>query len=288
MAIKKNFFLVLFFLPILFIYGVLVGQYEIFPFSIVRNTKRIFVPEKSIDRNNQNLSSLKEIDAENIYMPKIFLTYGQSNSANHGQIGYEVTKDIFMFYGGKIYEYKDPTIGATGNSGSVWGRVGDKLVEQGLSESIIFASSGVGGSSIKKLTYGKNFDFFISQVKSLQNKFHRIDGILFHQGESNHFLNKGSKNYKKDFESFLINLRKYTKAPIYLSQASICDSRTDPKLINIQNELIKKHKLLLRGPNSDLINSPKDRLPDNCHFSEEGYELLSDLWVESIKLNSED
>ena len=94
---------------------------------------------------------------------------------------------------GKIYKYKDPVIGAGGMSGSVWGKVGDGLIEDLGYDSVVFASVGVGGASLKELVYGSNFDFFKNKLIELKNVFSEIDGILFQQGETNHYQNKDQK-----------------------------------------------------------------------------------------------
>ena len=117
----------------------------------------------------------------------------------------------------------------------------------------------------------------------LKNVFGRIDAVLFHQGESNHNNNQGSLNYRNDFIYFLSNLRKYTDASIYLSRASICDSSSDKELIKIQNDIIENFDNVLSGPNTDLINNPKFRLPDKCHFSDAGLDYFADLWVEALE-----
>ena len=63
---------------------------------------------------------------------------------------------------------------------------------------------------------------------------------------------------------------------------SICNN-SDKKLLSIQNQIIKKYLNVLRGPNIDLLNDKKFRLPDKCHFSLMGFEELSKLWVEALK-----
>jgi hypothetical protein len=193
-----------------------------------------------------------------------------------------------MFFEGKTFKYKDPALGGTGGNGSVWGRVGDKLIESGSGDHIIFAVSGWGGSSIHELAYGHQFNFLKDQILSIKNKYGKVDGILFHQGESNHIQFKGSIDYERDFLSMSEKIRELTDAPIFLSQTSICDSQSDVDLILIQNKIIESYKGILRGPNSDLIDAnSKFRLPDRCHFSSAGLDKLSSMWVDAILNKSE-
>ena len=58
--------------------------------------------------------------------------------------------------------------------------------------------------------------------------------------------------------------------------------KTDPKLLANQNKIIVTMEGVFRGPNTDLLNDPKYRLPDRCHFSMLGFDRFSDLWVSRI------
>lgn len=159
---------------------------------------------------------------------------------------------------------------------------------------MFFTTTGWGGASIEELTYRHQYDFFQSQLQMTLNRFGKIDGILFHQGKSNHSSNhkseygKGSsESYKKDSLILVQKVRGVTDAPIYLSQASLCKSSSDKILLDIQDEIIREEQGVLRGPNSDLLDDRRYRLPDYCHFSSAGLDELSKMWVESIIKSSE-
>ena len=219
--------------------------------------------------------------------PLIFMTYGQSNSVNQSEKGYETVEDVYMFLDGRTYKYQDPALGGTGGNGSVWGRVGDQLIQNNITNKVVFVNTGWSGASIHNLTYNHQYVFFEEQLKSVLETFGRIDGILFHQGETNHQRQSGSDGYNNDFLTLLTNIRKLTDAPVYLSQVSLCQSKSDKTLLQIQDTLIKKNKGIFRGPNSDILSDPKFRLPDYCHFSLEGLDELSKMWFESIVNKSE-
>ena len=220
--------------------------------------------------------------------PLVFVTYGQSNSVNSSQIGYETSENVYMFYDGKTFNYQDPSIGGTGQNGSVWARVGDQLIQKKLTRSVVFAVSGWGGATIEQLTYEHQYSFFQKQLVDVMDEYGKIDGILFHQGESNHSRLFGSTEYESDFMTLVSKIRKLSDAPIYLSQVSLCQSEPDEALLEIQNQIIIKNSGVLRGPNSDVISEPKYRLPDYCHFSSAGLDELSSMWVQSIMSSSEE
>jgi len=218
----------------------------------------------------------------------VYITYGQSNSENSGELGYDVINEVYQFFNDTIYEYEDPSLGGTGSKGSVWGMVGDKLINNGVHDKVIFSMTGWGGKTLKELNSDCLYLYFVTQYHHLHKKFGKVDGILFHQGESNHKSLSGHQNYNKEFILFLQNLKRNgINSPLYLSQVSYCNNEIDDELLRIQNTLVKEINCVYKGPNTDLLIDSQYRLPDNCHFSMLGFEKFSDMWVESIINKSE-
>ena len=262
--------------------GIATGHYRFFPFSLIFKMKE----ELSIEGNskrNFDVSSLRNLEVPITDRSGIYLTYGQSNSVNHGQIGYEVKSKVYQFLDGNLYLYEDPSLGGTGDGGSVWGMVGDKLIKNNFHDKVIFSNNGWGGRKMEELNKPPYLDYLIQSYKELIDKYGRVDAILFHQGEINHSDKFGNKYYYEDFKVFVQKLKDNgIEIPIYLSRTSICDTRSDETLINIQNQIISNMDIVLEGPNTDLLSEKKYRLPDNCHFSQLGFEKFSDQWFNSI------
>ncbi|MFK8029013.1 MAG: sialate O-acetylesterase [Gammaproteobacteria bacterium] len=273
---------------VFYAYGIATVTLKIFPYHQIQTVKNQWL-RKSLPLIGRysDTSGLTRVPTAQVLEPLVFVTYGQSNSINAGQLGYETSNAVYMFLNGSTYKYQDPAVGGTGTNGSVWGRVGDRLVEKGYGRSIVFVSTGWGGASIKDLTFDHPFEFFEKQVKSVISEYGKIDGILFHQGESNHRLDQGSSDYKRDFLTLYTHIETLTDAPVYLSQASICRVGTDETLLDIQDRLIIDNQGILRGPNSDQLSDPKYRLPDYCHFSSAGLDEFAKLWVTAIMKESE-
>jgi len=214
----------------------------------------------------------------------IFLTYGQSNAANASNFKYKTTHHVYEFWNENLYEYIEPSLGASGNGGSVWGLVGDKLIEADIADKVVFMNAAVAGASMEELAY-KEFGFstdLINRYKKIKEELKTVDAILIHQGESN--INDSS-GYENAFNSLKSELLSISSAPIILANASYCNGVSDDKLKKIQDTVISKNKEVYRGPNSDKILS--NFRYDDCHFNKEGLESLSDFWVDSI-LNSLD
>ena len=218
----------------------------------------------------------------------VFMVYGQSNSASYGERGYFVTKPVFMMHRGEAYRYRDPAVGATGRGGSVWGMVGDQLIDRTDTSEVYFSLSGFGNKSIAELTRGPFLDYFKTQLQMTKNTLGKIDGILIFHGESNHKARSGSSDYARDFKLLEKEIRTISSAPIFLSQTSYCgDEESDSQLLEIQEDLAINMKGVMRGPNTDQLIDSRFRGPDKCHFSKEGFKELAELWVFSILNASE-
>lgn len=264
-----------------YMFGIATGHYQLFPFDLLFNIKQEIGITHS--KRNFDVSSLQEVEIDISNKTGIYLTYGQSNAVNHGQIGYDVKNEVYQFLDNAAYIYEDPSLGGTGNGGSVWGMLGDKLIERGVHNKVIFSNNGWQGKSIEELKKPPYFTYLTENYQQLKTKYGRVDAILFHQGEINHKSKRGNENYYSDFKDFLRNLKDQgIELPIYLSRASICNTESDSALINIQNRIIEDFDFVFKGPNTDLLSEKKYRLPDYCHFSMLGYEEFSDMWVELL------
>jgi hypothetical protein len=71
--------------------------------------------------------------------PAVFVIAGQSNAANHGEGRFTAGNNVFNFnlFDGQLYHAADPLLGATGNDGSPWCLLGDRLVAAGFASSIV-------------------------------------------------------------------------------------------------------------------------------------------------------
>ena len=277
------------FAAISFVFGMSSGHYKHFPFGLIysiKNNIQFVEPITSYNGRNFNITELDTKDINISDDTGIYLTYGQSNSTNGGELGYIVRNEVYQFILGSTFDYKDPSLGVNGDGGSVWGMVGDKLIESEFHNKVIFANSGYGGKRMTDLKEGGYFNFLVFNYIQLMKKYGRVDGILFHQGESDN-NSEGIKNYYNDFSEFISNLNKNgIVVPVYLSRASLCSKNhpTNGSLIKIQNQLIIDFDIIREGPNTDLLSSRSYRLEDYCHFSLEGYDKFSDMWVESLTI----
>ena len=284
---KKNiFFIIVFFSLSSFLIGLSTGRYQHFPYNFLYYLYNGYPVGGNFKPGgrNFNIDYYDQLDVDLNKKTAIFITYGQSNAANDGQLGYVVKNDVFQYVIGESFVYKDPSLGATGFGGSVWGMLGDKLIQNGYYDQVIFSNCGWSGKRIEELKEGHYFEYLSKNFLSLEKKYGRVDGVLFHQGEANNSI-EGVKNYYKDFYEFILKLKSIgINVPVFLSRASVCgiDRPSNKTLLNIQNKLIADLDNVKKGPNTDLIIGKEFRL-DGCHFTIKGYEVYSDLWFECLK-----
>lgn len=264
-----------------FLLGVLSGLNKGFPVNILFKYWDGGVYRLWEGRNFQP-AIYEEVDLVVSSKTGVYITYGQSNSNNSGVLETRTFKNTFMSLNQKSYKYKNPSLGGSGYGGSVWGYVGEKLVSKGFHDKVIFSNAGWDGHSIHSLNSGYAFNFFVKAYEDLKNKYGRVDGILFHQGESDNKLDLESK-YTHGFEKFLLSLEKnQISSNIYLSRASYCPGQpSSKKIIDQQNNLIKVYDFIYPGPQTDKLGADY-RIKNDCHFDIIGLEKFSDMWVNSL------
>lgn len=149
----------------------------------------------------------------------------------------------------------------------------------------MFATYGRGGYPIEWLTNGTAAYFrFLKNLKNMIQLFGKVDGILFHQGESNNNLNDvaSAEKYKSEFRMLLFNLLdEGIDTPVYISRVSVCNSPSDTELLRVQSELAEEFSNARYGPNTDLLASVY-RTSDKCHFSRLGKMKVAEMWYEYL------
>lgn len=217
---------------------------------------------------------------------KVYVTYGQSNATNAGALEHQPEGSVYMVFRGRAYPFIDPALGGTGPGGSVWGRLGERLLSNG-EKATFFATAGYGGASMQELAAAPHVDHLIAELRATKKTLGHIDGVLIHQGETNNRAMRGPANYRAAFDDLLAQIRTVTDAPVYLSQATICGNDSDRRLLALQDRIIRDTPGVLRGPNTDRLVAPGDRLPDGCHFSAQGLDRFATLWDKALAQASE-
>lgn len=274
-----------------FAWGVVAMRWRVFPYAVLEAIRLRTLPPtdprtRFVDAESRTPAPLS---AEAKAKTAVFVTFGQSNAANAGQFGYQPGPGVLNFFDGQTYRYEDPALGANGRAGSVWGRVGDRLIAEGMYEHVSFTLTAIGGRAMSQLRSGGLYDYFLEAYRDTEAHFGRVDAILIHQGEANH-TRKSFEDYQFQFRALMAQLeRDGVTAPLYLSRTTVCGfGGVDEELQAIKEALIHEYPGVLRGPNTDTLIDPALRAPDGCHFSAAGLDAFADLWLESLKAASEE
>ncbi|MFA6448665.1 MAG: sialate O-acetylesterase [bacterium] len=233
----------------------------------------------------------KKVSCKNILGPRtmVALVYGQSNSANSGGSKYTPKRDVYVYYEGKCYTAADPLYGPNGNGGTVWSRLGDKLIDAGLYDKVLLVAVGVGGTNMARWTPdGDLYPRVLDAIKSLDSKGIKITHILWHQGESDNGMHTTKDAYKNMFMAMLNDIRKHgVDAPIYVAVATRCQSLPEGfEIQQAQRELVNTSLKIYPGAYSDGLLSIDDR-HDACHFSDTGLDKHATLWLNAIKFSGQ-
>ena len=233
----------------------------------------------------------KKVSCEKILGSRtmVALTFGQSNSANSSPDKYTPKHDVYVFYHGNCYKGMDPLPGASGSGGSVWPHLGDKLIEAGLYDKVLFIAAGVGGTPMKRWQpSGDLYPRVLDAIKSLDSKKIKITHIFWHQGEADNGMHTTSAEYKKMFMAMVEDIRKHgVDAPVYVAVATRCGAMPPGYEIQIaQRELVNPALKIFAGAYSDEILSIDDR-PDSCHFTGSGLDKHATLWLNAIKYSGQ-
>jgi Carbohydrate esterase, sialic acid-specific acetylesterase len=221
----------------------------------------------------------------------VILSFGQSNAANDGAARYVSRQAVHVFnlFDMNYYKAVDPLPGATNSGGSVWGRLGDKMIESGQFRSVLFVPIAVGASYIQDWTPPDGYcyrrlQFALTRLKRVGI---RIDMLCWHQGEAdaNH-RTTSAEEYKSGFRRLVKRIRAAgCEAPIYVAIASLCENDPHPhqnreQIRLAQQQLVAISEGLLPGPDTDRFDD--DYRSDGCHFSESGLDAVAQAWLESI------
>jgi hypothetical protein len=218
----------------------------------------------------------------------VVLAFGQSNSANFGRPRYQPDGAVFSFYQGHCYRAEDPMPGAGGSGGSVWTRLGERIIGQSLARTVIFATIGFGGSQIARWSTGGDLHTrLLDTTAALKTAGLAPTHLFWHQGEADGARGTNAATYQNAFLDMLDSLRRHgVNAPIYVAVATYCHGQGSTELQQAQRGLVNPAAQIYPGPDTDALTTVRLRY-DDCHFSEVGLSEHAEAWLRSLRANPE-
>ncbi|MGE3771987.1 MAG: sialate O-acetylesterase [Gammaproteobacteria bacterium] len=213
----------------------------------------------------------------------VALTFGQSNAANTVQGRHAARDGVVWFHEGRCYAAADPLPGATGTGGSVWSRLGDRLLDSGRYRRVLFAGVAENGSELARWEPGGDLHARLSAALAAL----RVAGLtpthlLWHQGEQDMRLGTAPERYRDGFRALVDAIRAQgVAAPVFVARATYCNGDDSPLLRAAQQALIEPARGIYAGPDTDGLRGPAWRR-DDCHFTAAGAERHAELWRDAL------
>jgi hypothetical protein len=220
----------------------------------------------------------------------VILTFGQSNAANSCEERYTPRGAVHVFHAFdmKFYRAIDPLAGASDDGGSVWGRLGDRLIDAGFARSVLFVPIAFGATYVEDWAPGgQYYRRLVFALHRLKRAGIAVDMLCWHQGEANaNHTPMTAEEYRDRFRAMLRGVREAgVKAPVYVALATLCEDGPHPfqnstQIRLGQKKLVSIWNRVMPGPDTDQIGLAHRR--DGCHFAASGQELAAQAWFRAI------
>ena len=231
---------------------------------------------------------LGEVKIAKVGVGDVFITAGQSNSANYGKPRQSAKDDHVVYFNGKAFVLaKDPIPGGCGGGGSIWPILGDHIAKsQGVP--VCFRSASQTWTEVKNWLPGvKCRKFFLYKNLVKCTKYFGKGGVravLWHQGESDSLAKTMAEQYCQRLKTVIDGLNKEAgyEIPWFVAQASFHPGSKEPqeKQVAQGQQLLWKKKFAHQGPDTDELGQ-KYR-SDRVHFNQLGLTTHADRWFKAL------
>jgi len=214
----------------------------------------------------------------------VALVFGQSNAGNWGENRRVAGPRVFNFFRGRYERARDPLPGANGNGGSVWTRLGDKLIAARLYDRVVFVPASISATEIAQWAPGGLLhEDLLRNVREARQARLVFTHLLWHQGESDAALGTSAEDYQRRFLAMLSAIRALgVDAPVFVAVATRCGQYPPNEAIRAaQLGLVNPALGIFAGPDTDRLG-PEYR-HDGCHLSDRGLDAHAEMWLQVIR-----
>jgi len=215
---------------------------------------------------------------------EVFITAGQSNSANYGNPRQEAHDDRVVYYDGKSFVHaKDPIPGGCGDGGSPWALLGDRITAS-QQVPVCFRSASLTWTEVSNWLPGTAlYKNLLACVKVFGKD--GVRAVLWHQGESDTLVKTSAETYYDRMKTIVETLNKDSgyEIPWFVAQASFhpgSQAREQAQVAKGQ-QLLWARKICGQGPVTDDLLGPEYR-HDGVHFNQKGLAQHAARWFDAL------
>jgi hypothetical protein len=226
---------------------------------------------------------------EPVGVGEVFITAGQSNSANHGGTPLTPVDPRVSARGLSGWQpAADPQPVATGNGGSPWSALGDLLAAR-FDVPIGLLSVGVGGTTVGQWQPAAADALYLRLTWALGVV--GLDGaraVLWHQGESDARSGTTAETYTQQLDTLIRQSRNDAgwAVPWIVARVGFLPGTPQAAIdavVQGQQNVIEADPLVFEGPATDDLLGDAWRY-DQVHFNEAGLREHARRWNERIEL----
>ena len=216
---------------------------------------------------------------------EVFITAGQSNSANYGNPRQKAQDERVVYFDGKGFIHaQDPIPGGCGDGGSPWALLGDRIAaSQQLP--VCFRSASLNWTEAK--AWLPPDTELYKNLSSCVKVFGKdgVRAVLWHQGESDTLVRTSAETYCERIKTIVETLNKDVgySLPWLVAQASFHPGSQAPEQAQVAKgqQLLWAKKICGQGPVTDDLLGAEYR-HDGVHFNQKGLEKHAERWCDAL------
>ncbi len=233
-------------------------------------------------RNAQDV--IAEAKVMRVGVGDVFITAGQSNSANYGRPRQNAQDDRVVYFNGKNFvPAQDPIPGGSGGGGSPWPILGD-LIARSDKIPVCFRSASLTWTEVKNWL-PPNTKLYRNLAKCI-GEFGKsgVRAVLWHQGESDSLAKTPAETYFERLRTIIKSLNKDAGyiIPWLVAQASFHPGSNEPAEREVARgqALLWKRNIAHQGAMTDDLG--KEYRSDGVHFNQLGLATHAKRWFEAL------
>ena len=215
---------------------------------------------------------------------EVFVTAGQSNSANYGRPRQEANDDRVVYYNGTSFvRAADPIPGGCGGGGSVWPILGD-FIARSQQVPVCFRSASLTWTEVKNWMPPETRLY--KNLAKCVGEFDKdgVRAVLWHQGESDSLAKTSAEIYCERLKMIIETLNSDAgyKIPWFVAQASFHPGSKEPeeKEVARGQQLLWEKKIAYKGAVTDDLG--QEYRSDGVHFNQLGLTTHARRWFEAL------